>query len=70
MRGRSPRRVAGAERSVPQPIAPRTVSALLLGLTGIDIASCPVCQAGRLRIVAILAPTTFPVPPVMIFDTS
>jgi hypothetical protein len=39
-------------------------------LTGIDIERCPVCQQGRLRIVAILAPTTSPAQPVTILDTS
>jgi hypothetical protein len=29
-------------------------------LTGVDIERCPVCQQGRLHIVAILAPTTSP----------
>ncbi len=49
---------------------PESVAALMLRLTGIDIERCPVCQEGRLRLVAILAPTTSPAQPVAILDTS
>ena len=49
---------------------PESVAALILRLTGIDIERCLVCQQGRLRSVAILAPTTSPVRPAAITDTS
>jgi len=49
---------------------PESVAALMLRLTGVDIELCPVCQEGRLRIVAILTPTTSPAQPVTIIDTS
>jgi hypothetical protein len=49
---------------------PEPLAALMLRLTGIDIERCPVCQQGRLHIVAILAPTTSPAQPVTILDTS
>ena len=49
---------------------PESVAALMLRLTGVDIERCPVCQEGRLRIVAILTPTTSPAQPVTIIDTS
>jgi hypothetical protein len=52
------------------PAPPESVAALMRRLTGIDIERCPVCQQGRLRIVAILAPTTSPAQPVTILDTS
>jgi hypothetical protein len=52
------------------PGPPESVAALMLRLTGLDIERCPVCQHGRVRIVAILAPTTSPAQPVTIFDTS
>jgi Putative transposase/Transposase zinc-binding domain len=60
-----------------QPPAPATlptesVQALMLRLTGIDIARCPVCQQGRLRLIEILRPMpdTYPPPLVAIADTS
>ena len=49
---------------------PESVAALMLRLTGVDIERCPACQEGRLRIVAILTPTTSPAQPVTIIDTS
>jgi hypothetical protein len=49
---------------------PESVAAVMLRLTGVDIERCPVCQVGRLRIAAILAPATSPAPPVAILDTS
>jgi hypothetical protein len=42
----------------------------MLRLTGLDIERCLACRVGRLRIAAILAPTTSPVRPVTITDTS
>ena len=57
------------------PPAPTTrptesVQALMLRLTGIDIARCAVCQQGRLRLTEILAPTPYPAHLVAITDTS
>jgi hypothetical protein len=52
------------------PGPPESVAVLMLRLTGIDIERCPVCPEGRLRLVAILAPTTSLAQPVTIFDTS
>jgi hypothetical protein len=49
---------------------PESVAAVMLRLTGVDIERCPVCQVGRLRIAAILAPATSPAPPVATLDTS
>jgi hypothetical protein len=36
-------------------------------LTGVDIAQCPVCRTGRLRVVGPLRPGARPVP---VWDTS
>jgi hypothetical protein len=47
-----------------------SVSALMLRFTGIDIERCPVCQAGRLRVAAILRPMLPLAPAVAITDTS
>ena len=44
------------------PAAPEPVAALLLRLTGVDIAQCPVCHAGRLRFVAVFRPGQIPAP--------
>jgi hypothetical protein len=44
------------------PAAPEPVAALMLRLTGVDIARCPVCHAGRLRLVAVLRPGQIPAP--------
>jgi hypothetical protein len=54
------------------PSVPRaeSVQALMLRLTGIDIARCPVCQQGRLRLTEILAPMPGFQPLVAIPDTS
>lgn len=41
----------------PQPREPESVEAMMLRLTGIDIQRCPVCDQGRLRVIAVLAPT-------------
>jgi len=48
----------------------QSVQALMLRLTGIDIARCPVCQQGRLRLTEILAPMPHPPRLVAITDTS
>jgi hypothetical protein len=48
---------------------PESVAALMLRLTGIDIERCPICQQGRLRLVALLTPTPYPAP-TAITDTS
>jgi hypothetical protein len=51
------------------PIRPReSVADLMRRLTGIDIDRCPVCQQGRLRLAAILAPAW--TSPVAILDSS
>ena len=44
------------------PPAPETVAALVHRLTGVDITQCPVCQVGRLRIVATFRPGARPAP--------
>jgi len=44
------------------PAGPETVVALMLRLTGVDLTRCPVCHAGRLRVVAIFRPGQIPVP--------
>jgi hypothetical protein len=49
---------------------PESVASLMLRLTGIDIERCPLCRVGRRLIAAILAPTTSPVRPGAITDTS
>ena len=41
----------------PAPAVPESVEAMMLRLIGIDIQRCPICQQGRLRVVAELAPT-------------
>jgi hypothetical protein len=40
----------------PEEARPESVHALVLRLTGVDLARCPVCAIGRLRITAIVAP--------------
>ena len=49
------------------PAAPEPVAALLLRLTGVDIAQCPVCRTGRLHVVGLLRPGARRVP---VWDTS
>jgi hypothetical protein len=51
----------------PTPAAPEPVATLMLRLTGVDIGQCPVCRAGRLRVVGLLRPGALPVP---VWDTS
>ncbi len=46
----------------PPPAPPEPVAALVQRLTGVDTAQCPVCRAGRLRIVAVFRPGARPVP--------
>ncbi len=46
-----------AHRPEPSPPIPESVSALMLRLTGIDIARCHVCGRGRVYRVEILLPT-------------
>jgi len=41
----------------PEPSEPESVEAMMLRLTGIDIQRCPACAQGRLRVIAVLAPT-------------
>ena len=38
------------------------VAALMFRLTGVDIGQCPVCHAGRLRVVAVFRPGQIPAP--------
>jgi len=40
----------------------KPVATLLFRLTGVDIGQCPVCHAGRLRVVAVFRPGQIPVP--------
>jgi hypothetical protein len=44
------------------PAAPEPVAALMRRLTGVDIEQCPVCHAGRLRLVAVFRPGHLPAP--------
>ena len=44
------------------PAGPEPVATLLFRLTGVDIGQCPVCRAGRLRVVAIFRPGHLPAP--------
>jgi hypothetical protein len=44
----------------PATAPPESVRDLMLRVTGLDIARCPVCQEGLLRLVAVLAPTPLP----------
>jgi hypothetical protein len=41
----------------PEPHEPESVQAMLLRLTGSDIERCPICQQGRLRVIAALVPS-------------
>ncbi len=41
----------------PEPSEPESVEAIMRRLTGIDIALCPTCQQGHLRVIAALAPS-------------
>jgi len=57
--------------SLSPPAAPiESVSALMLRLTGIDIARCPLCPQGRLHVTEILAATPAPPPRCARLDTS
>ena len=47
----------------PGPAGPEPIAACLLRLTGVDITRCPLCRAGRLRIVATFRPGRLPPPP-------
>ncbi len=47
-----------------------SVAALMLRLTGLDVARCPVCPQGRLRVTEILAPTPARPLRVPLLDTS
>jgi hypothetical protein len=58
-----------------QPPAPadhpvESVQALMLRLTGLDIARCAVCHRGRLHVVEIFPPTPRPPHPTSIWNTS
>ena len=46
----------------PVPAAPEPVAALLRRLTAGDIEQCPVCHAGRLRVLAVFRPGQGPAP--------
>jgi hypothetical protein len=51
-----------ATGSLTAPAGPEPVATLMLRLTGVDIGQCPVCQAGRLRLVAVFDPGQIPAP--------
>jgi len=51
-----------AARPLTAPAGPEPVATLMLRLTGVDIGQCPVCQAGRLRLVAVFHPGQIPAP--------
>jgi len=68
-------KLARCRELLAQPPAPATrptesAQALMLRLTGIDIARCPACQQGRLRLIEILAPMPYPPRLVAFTDTS
>jgi Putative transposase len=46
----------------PAPAGPEPVATLLFRLTGVGIEECPVCHAGRLRILAVFRPGQIPAP--------
>ena len=46
----------------PAPAEPESVATLMFRLTGMDIAQCPACHAGRLRVVAVFRPGQCPAP--------
>ena len=46
----------------PPPASPEPVAALVHRRTGVDLTACPVCRAGRLRIVAVFRPGARPGP--------
>jgi hypothetical protein len=46
------------EAAPPADLHSESVCALVLRLTGVDLACCPVCATGRLRIAAIIAPAS------------
>jgi hypothetical protein len=46
----------------PPPDPPESVVALVQRLTGVDLAQCPVCRAGRLWLTAVFRPGARPVP--------
>ena len=51
--------------AVPPPLVPpppESVAALVHRLMGVDIVQCPVCRAGRLRLVAVFQPGQSPAP--------
>jgi putative transposase/transposase-like zinc-binding protein len=60
-------RVLLAARPPEPPAAPEPVAALMQRLTGVDLTQCPVCHAGRLRLVAVFRPGHLPAP---VLDTS
>ena len=44
------------------PTPPESMATLFHRLTGVDITRCPVCRAGRLRLVAVFRSGPFPTP--------
>ncbi|MBI4610978.1 MAG: transposase [Candidatus Rokubacteria bacterium] len=60
-------RVLLATAPPPAPAPPESVAARILRVTGVDLTRCPVCRAGRLRVVGRLPPGALPVP---VVDTS
>jgi hypothetical protein len=59
-----------AQPPAPAPRPVESVHALMLRLTGIDIARCPVCQQGRVHVSAILPSTPRPARLTPIWDSS
>jgi hypothetical protein len=55
-------RVLLASLPTETPAAPESVAALIRRLTGVAIEECPVCHAGRLRLVAVFHPGHLPGP--------
>ncbi len=68
-------KLARCRQLLAQPPAPadhpvESVQALMLRLTGLDIARCAVCHRGRLHVVDIFPPTPRPARPTSIWNTS
>jgi len=51
------------DQPAPEPQQPESVEDMMLRLTGIDIQLCPVCQQGRMQVIASLSPAPI-LPPI------
>lgn len=51
------------DQPAPEPQQPESVEDMMLRLTGIDIQRCPVCQQGRMQVIASLSPAPI-LPPI------